>query len=141
MKREEVRIKLKAVQAELKKLEKQENPKYHSEGIYIPGIGEIHEVNSLQQLIKAHAIITKAKVDLTNSSKELEIELEDEEFEYNGIEISKWMEDIKARKNQIAKEKRMSALYGAEKILEKNLSDDDKFDIDMESISDILGSV
>ena len=106
--------------------------------IYIPGVGEIKDISELQDLVKAHAIITKAQTDLTTSAEELDIELSDEEFEFNGLTISDWMDDIKSRKGEIILNARKEKLRAAERTLEKHLSEDDKFNMDMEEIGDVL---
>jgi hypothetical protein len=140
MKREQVLTKLRAVQSEIAEIKKNDF-KTTCECVFIHGIGMLCEANTLQGLIKFHAAISHAKATLEKSAKELQIELADEEFEYNGVQFSTWMKDIKTIKESIVADERLKKLIEAEKALQKHLSDDDIFTIDMEEISDTLDSV
>jgi len=140
MKRELVLKKLRAVQSEIAEIKKIDF-KTSCGGVFVPGVGMLCEANTLQGLIKFHAAISHAKAALEKSAKELQIELTDEEFEYNGVQFSTWMKDIKTIKEEIIANERLGKLVEAEKVLQKHLSDDDIFTIDMEEISDTLDSV
>ena len=141
MKKDQVLEKLKSAQTEIEEIRKIKKPIYATKDIYVPGIGCVNELSSLQELVKAHATISKARTDLTESAMELEIELSAEEFEFNGIKIGEWVADIKNRKDEILTNKRLKNLKNAKAVLEKHLSDDDKFTLEMEEISDILDTI
>jgi len=141
MKRDEVRAKLKDVDSEIKKIKATPEVEYVTGGVYVPGVGHMRELVSLQELVKAHAIIIKTKIDLEQSAKELDIELEDSEFEFQNVKISDWEKDIKNRRDEVILENRLSQLEKASAILTKNLSEDDLFEIEMDGISNVLKTV
>ena len=138
MKREQVLEKLKSAQSEIAKIKVKEAFVYETADTYVPGVGCINDLTKMEELVKAHAAISKTKSDLTESAKELEIELSNEEFEFQGIKISNWVKDIKNRKDELNQEAKLEKLLKAETVLKKHLSDDDKFTIEMDGISDVL---
>ena len=126
-----------------KQLEILTNPKekirYHTERHYFPGIGIIADLDE-KQLIVANQKIREINKGLRESAEELDLEyVEDEDDVYGDFKVSELQADVKLRLAELKKDVKINKLMQAEIILSRHLSDEDKFNPDMEEIdSDIL---
>lgn len=146
MTRAEVKTKLDLVRKEIKSINntiEEDIVVFATANKYIEGIGFIADLDSIEDVLKAHSFIRKKdSVDFDASIKELGI-TEDELPEksttmYLGFPLKYWYADIKNRLARLRLEIRLSKLEQAEDVLNKYLSDDDRFGMDMDSLKGII---
>ncbi len=63
-------------------------------------------------------------------------ELEDET--YLGFTFAEWSQDFQTRAKQIRNEEKIEKLYAAVDIMEDNLSEEDRFSLDMKAVEELL---
>lgn len=119
---------------------------YYTRGKYEPKIGEVCELDSFEEIVKSQAYINSKKADngLNDVAKELGVELESENktsLKFQGIDVKYWEADIKTRIDELKCKVELEKLYRAKHVLHNNLSDDDKFQIEMAEISDGLSFI
>lgn len=144
MQRSEVKTKLAEVRKAIAKIEENEDEvvAYATANKHLPGVGYIHEIDTIGGLVKAHAEITKKSTnDLSASLKALNItddELPEGSEKILGFKPKTWFGDIEKRLNQLRTKAKLAKLKQAESVLSKNLSTDDKFAIETDGIDDLL---
>jgi hypothetical protein len=116
---------------------------YATASKYIPAVGYVAELSTIKQVVKAQKVINEQKEGLGEAAKELGLTEEDldEEATFMGFPISVWAQDIKNRLDELRSETRLAKLKVARKTLRKNLSKDDKFDLEMCDIDDVLSTL
>jgi predicted PhzF superfamily epimerase YddE/YHI9 len=142
-KREQVLGNFKAVEKEIAELESAPAVVYSTASKYIPSVGYVAELADIKQVVKAQKVINEQKEGLGEAAKELgltEADLDDEAT-FMGFPITVWSQDIKNRLAELKSETRLAKLKAARKTLRKNLSKDDKFDLEMGGIDDILSTL
>lgn len=146
MKREEVKIKLSAVNDKIKFIEEVRDSElviYATMEKHLPGAGYINEIETIDDLVAAQHIINKYS-DVDNSKVVEILGLTDDEVpvvkevKVMGISVKYWNDDIKKRLGVLRMESKLNKLYHAHAMLTKHLSDDDKFDLDMEGIDNLI---
>lgn len=141
IKREEVKKKFTAVEKELDRLRKLPKPLYATASKYIPKVGYVHELETVKQILKAQKTVDAEREDYDASAKKLEIDsddIEEENVTFMGFAFDVWDTDIKNRLEEIKTQATITDLERARKVLKKNLSSEDKFDLEMESIGDVM---
>lgn len=141
--REEVKAKYQAVKEELAKLAEQEAPAYKTDNKYLPGIGLISELETMKDVAKAAKYIKEESGSFESAVEGVELTEAEAaealaETTIMGFKPSVWLAEINQRVVELRKEKRIADLEKAKKILKKNLSEDDKFALDMESIAETV---
>lgn len=138
MERSEVKDKFVSVKERIKQLENKEYS-YHTEGRHYPGVGIITDMNTKSELTSAFAAIKAKKSDLSEANKELGFDDEEDVVEeVAGISIDLWLEDIKTRVENLKDEAVLEKLRRGEQILDRNLSADDKFELDMKELEGLI---
>lgn len=143
-KRDQVLGNFKAVEKEIAVLESTPAVIYITASKYIPAIGYIAELADIKQVVKAQKLINEQKGGLDDAAKELgltEDEFQEESATFMGFPISVWEQDIKNRLAEIKAEARLAKFKTARKTLRKNLSKDDKFELEMGDINDVLSTL
>lgn len=144
MQRSEVKTKLAEVRKAIAKIKENQDEvvAYATSNKHLPGVGYIHEIDTIGGLVKAHAEITKRSTnDLSASLKALNVtddELPESSEKILGFKPKTWFNDIEKRLNVLRIEIKLEKLLKAEAILSKNLSSDDKFAIETEGIEALL---
>ena len=93
----------------------------------------------------AYAVIDEMTTVSEKAVKELGIDVsafkeDDEEFEsFEGHTRAQWVADLKTRVSEIQDYRRIKTIDAALPLIEKRLSDDDMFALDMEKIEALLG--
>ena len=145
MNRNEVKSKLKLVTnklAELEEIVPEETFFYKTLNKHLNGVGYISEIDNFKDLAQAHSKITKhISNNLDESYRFLgltDAEKPKETAKLLGFSISTWLEDIKTKRDQLRLDIQIEKLTEAKEILTRNLSAEDKFDLDTESIDSLL---
>lgn len=125
----------------IEKIEKEKPFNYQTSTKYVPKIGLITDVTTVKDIVKLQTIVDEQKSKFNEAAKKLGIsedELDEEETTFMGYSLDIWEDEIKQRLNEIKQLNLLSKLQKAKKVLKKNLSADDKFLLDMDSINDVL---
>ena len=143
MKRTEVSAKLKEVTKAIEKIESQEDiALYYTTGKFLPKVGHIHEVDSVADLVIAHdKVIQQSKPQYGDAMAALgvtEAEMGNVETKILGYSPKYWIKDIETRLIELRTEIKYKKLKEAKAVLEKYITTDDKFNIDMEILNDII---
>lgn len=112
-----------------------------------PGVGCISDITSPAELVNAYQRIhdgsEKEKQALTalNMLDGSFPELMDKEGKekYYGYTIAEWDAELMMKRNDLANQIMLERLDKAIEILEKNMSEDDKFNAEMSKIDELLG--
>lgn len=108
----------------------------------VPGYGDISAITSVKTLINAynylHHQVKKNDAAITGLGLDkLGIDLE-EDSKILGYTIEEWDADLKTTAERIADVQTLANLQKARDILEKNLGEDEKFEMDMNSVAELL---
>ena len=106
-----------------------------TDGIHLPGFGEINEIEDVQQLIKAHSSINAKEAGFNASCKELKLKLKLKPFNINGVTPTQWKNDIGLRINAVANKVQIAKLKKIKNTLESNLSAEAKLAKDLADIA------
>jgi len=145
MKREELLSKFKQLTAEKEKL----NKKTYTYSVKIPcmQLGKICGM-SLPAIKTAYCVIDEMTSINDKIINELNIDVnlfnDAEKAEYSSFEgytRDQWMKDFKIRVSELQDNRRLENINKALPVIEKWLSDDDLFRLDMEKIEAILASI
>ena len=135
IKRDEVKSKRESVLAKIKELEESVKKTRFITNRYYDGYGLVEGMDKLTLAAAFKDLKSRMASDVMS---ELGFTNDDEEEEtYLGFTLDEWMEDFKTRAKQIRDEEKIEKLQDAVCILEDNLSDDDKFALDMEAVEDL----
>lgn len=113
---------------------------YATKDKYLPQVGYVCEIESINDLLKAQSLINDKKdSDLSDAIKSLglnENEIpKNEDVKLLGLNIAYWDKDLKTRLEELRIELRIKALKKDLTILKKHLSENDNFDLDMSELS------
>lgn len=129
-KRKEVLAKIDTLTDEIR------NAKYNTNRYY-EGFGVVESM-SKDTLVAATSDL-KARMHMTSEVlDDLGFDAEKEEKTYLGYTFEEWMNDFKTRAKVIRNEDKVSDLYEALTIIEDNLSEDDRFSLEMENLAALL---
>jgi hypothetical protein len=147
MKREEVKTVLGSIQKQIQEIdEKRENEVtiYLTKDKHFPGHGFICEVETVDELVDfQQAIIdsqeTNSRSDAIKMLGVSESELpETKQKKIYGLLPKHWNQDLMTRLAELREEMKYDKLVSAREKLEKYLSEDDKFAIDMDGIDELV---
>jgi hypothetical protein len=146
MKKEEVKINLARVTSALAAIKKEDKIfTYVTKGNYLPGLGDISEVEDIAELIKFQKKVNQlSKSDNTAIIEQLGLkqeELPEQEPLILGRSPKHWNADIKTKLEEIRQNTRVEKLTAAKATLEKHLSDNDKFEIDTDGIETLVADM
>ncbi len=139
--RTEILNRFQTIEAEIEKIEKAEPSVYATSHKYVDKIGHIHELKSIKDVVKAKKFINGEFEDFEAEQKELGIsakELENNVATFLGFKKEIWDKDIETRLNELRQQTKLEKLKVARKLLKKNLSEDDKFKLDMSKITELI---
>ena len=109
-----------------------------------PGLCMIESITDVQYLIDAFNVIkegtkgTDTAVDELGLSALGLVKTSDEPKKYYGYTAEEWEADLKLCAEELADVKKLAAIEKAIKILRKNMSEEDKFNEDMNAVADLL---
>lgn len=128
------------------KLDKAKKAKfeYKTGDKYLTGWSVIKNIKSLKELLEILTYLKGQMVNTTDAAKDLGIDLseiegiEDSTPTLCGYKVTEWIDDVKTRKSELDNLALIDKLCKAKKLLEANLSEDDKFELDMKRAMDLL---
>jgi hypothetical protein len=132
--RDQVLDKLVAVQSKIKEIKSKEKYSYKTIHKHIPGAGKVHEIETERDIVIAHSKVNTEILNLNSSAQALGVSLDKSAYEFLGFNLQVWEEEIKARLIEIRDKRALAQLRKAETLLTANLSEDDKFNLDMNNI-------
>lgn len=112
---------------------------------YLTGWAVIKNITNLKELLEILTYLKGQMVNTTDAAKDLGIDLSElEGIEDNvptlcGYKVTEWIDDVKTRKSELDNIALINKLNKAKSLLEANLSEDDKFELDMQRAMDLLG--
>lgn len=112
-----------------------------------PGVGSISDITSSAELVNAYQRIhdgaekeKQALIALNMLDGSFPVLMNKEGKEkYYGYTIAEWDAELMTKRNELANEIMIERLDKAIEILEKNMSEDDKFNAEMSKIDELLG--
>jgi hypothetical protein len=138
--RENLLKQLEAVNDEIKNLEEKEY-NYKTNRAW-PGCMVVNTIDSVNALIKMWETIHNSIKTNSDAIKALGLDklelVSEEDTQYYGYSFKEWEDDLKLRAIQFADTEKIKKLNKAKKILEKNMSEDDKFAQDMNAVADLI---
>lgn len=138
--RENLLKQLEAVNDEIKNLESKEY-NYTTNRAW-PGCMVVNTIDSVTSLIKVWETIHNSIKTNSDAIKALGLDklelVSDDDTQYYGYSLKEWEDDLKLRAIQFADAEKIKKLNKAKKILEKNMSEDDKFAQDMNAVADLI---
>ena len=111
---------------------------------YLTGWAVIKNITNLKELLEILTYLKGQMVNTTDAAKDLGIDLSElEGIEDNiptlcGYKVTEWIDDVKTRKAELDNIALINKLNKAKSLLEANLSEDDKFELDMQRAMDLL---
>lgn len=136
IKREELLKKREEIINRIDTLENENKAVRYTTNRYLEGYGLIEAMDK-DTLILAYKSLTDASKGVNDTLAELGFEKKEEDNEYLGFTIDEWKADLKLRAQVIRNEEKIADLEDALDILENNLSEEDKFALDMEALEDL----
>lgn len=127
-KREALLVKIKELEESVKKTRFTTNRYYDGYGL-VEGMDKLTLASAFKDLKSRMASDVMSELGFTKN--------DDEEETYLGFTLKEWMDDFMTRAQQIRDEEKIEKLQDAVAILEDNLSDDDRFELDMEAVEDL----
>ena len=138
--RENLLNQLEAVNNEIKNLEEKEY-NYKTNRAW-PGCMVVNTIDSVNALIKIWETIHNSIKTNSDAIKALGLDklelVSEEDTQYYGYSLKEWEGDLKLRAIQFADAEKIKKFNKAKKILEKNMSEDDKFAQDMNAVADLI---
>lgn len=112
-----------------------------------PGVGVISDIESPAELVNAWTLIHNKKDECKEAITALQ--MDDGTFEefdpkkvsdkYYGFTMEEWEKELFTKRGELANNEKINKLEAAIAILEKNMSEDDKFLADMKTVDDLIG--
>lgn len=100
--------------------------------------GVIPQLPSAVQCVELLGKVKRRFAFINEASEELGIQTEASKFTYKGYAYSDIVSDLKLRIEELGTKERIDKLEKALVIIDKNLSDDDKFNMEMSKLSELL---
>lgn len=143
MNRTEVKGRLDQVRGAIKEIEDNEEPvAYATANKYLPEVGYIAELDTIEEIVNAHVVLSKlSKNDTSESVKALgltESEIPENNTRIIGFKSETWFKDLDTRLNVVHTETKLARLKAAELTLKGHMSADDKFEMDTAGIDALL---
>ncbi len=140
MKRTEIKNNFQKAESNILKLEKENNElslNFKTSNKFIDKFGFINEISSTKELIKLQTFIDSNFINLNDSAKKLGLEeiITSEESTFLGFPQIVWDADLKNQAKILTNKIKIGKLEKIRKVLKKNLSEDDKFELSIENIS------
>ena len=106
---------------------------------YLQGWSIISKVKTLKELVEVATYLLGQKSNTSEAEKLLGVTDTVVDPTIGGYKVSEWIEDVKTRKAELDNIAKIANLKKAKTIIENNLSEDDKFALDMQKVADLLG--
>lgn len=113
---------------------------------YLTGWSIIKNVKSLKEILEILTYLKQQMTNVNDAAAELGIDLsqiegiEDSTPTLCGYKVTEWIDDVKTRKAELDNKAMLDKLFKAKKLFESNLSEDDRFELDMQRAVDLLNN-
>ena len=110
-----------------------------------PGMGKVCEIDTAPELVRMwkaiHIDVNDDKQALTalNMNDGTFEEFDPKETKFYGYTVEEWDAEMMTKRNELAAQVKIEKLEKAIAILEKNMSEDDKFNAEMNMVDELLG--
>lgn len=145
IKRDELLAKKGEITAKMQEIEKGQKKVRYITNRYYEGIGIVSEMDEpeLVAALKDLKERFKENTEYDQLSQELGLPVrqkkeDDDEPTYLGYTYDEWMEDFKTRATYLNNEATLDKLDEALDIIERNLSEEDKFNLEMQALEELL---
>lgn len=145
IKRDELLAKKEEIIAKAKEIEKGQKKVRYITNRYYEGIGVVSEMDEpeLVAALKDLKERFKENTEYDQFAQELGLPIrqkkeDDDEPTYLGYTYDEWLEDFKTRAAYLNNEATLDKLDEALEIIERNLSDEDKFSLEMQALEELL---
>ena len=139
-KKDEIIAKMESIEKEQKKVRYVTNRYYEGIGV-VSEMDESELVATLKDLkdrFKEESEYDELAAEIGLPSRSSDRQKDDEEFTYLGYTYDEWMEDLKTRAAYLNNEATLDRLDEALDIIDRNLSEDDKFNLEMQALEELL---
>lgn len=106
---------------------------------YLTGWSIIKNIKNVKELVEILTYLLGQKSGSAEAEALLGVTNEVVDPTLCGYKVSEWIEDVKTRKAELDNNAHIANLKKAKAIVENNLSEDDKFALDMQKVADLLG--
>ncbi len=145
IKRDELLAKKEEIIAKAKEIEKGQKKVRYITNRYYEGIGVVSEMDEpeLVAALKDLKERFKENAEYDQFAQELGLPVrqkkeDDDEPTYLGYTYDEWLEDFKTRAAYLNNEVTLDKLDEALEIIERNLSEEDKFNLEMQALEELL---
>jgi hypothetical protein len=141
--RKEILANLQKVMAKIKDIKDRKGKLVLKSGnLFLEDFGCLQDIEDTNKLLYIYVWLSEYAEKVAKSAKELSIgESDIEKIEIQGLLIADWKEDVKGRVNQLNEKTVLKKLKVAQEIMEKHLSEDDAFTLDMSKVEAELANV
>jgi len=110
---------------------------------YLTGWGVISEMTDKKELVEVYSFLKDQLKSTDEAAEELgiapeELEIEDEVPTLCGYKIKEWMQDVKTRIEELRLGEKTEKLQKAKGLLENNLSEEERFDLQMSMVESLI---
>ena len=125
------------------KIETLENKKYEYQvKRQFPGCVLIKDINNVNALIKCWETIHNGTISRRSAIEGLNLVkmglINEENDKHLGYAMKEWENDLHLKAEELKDRETLEKLYKAQEILERNMSEDDKFAAEMDTVSELL---
>jgi hypothetical protein len=145
IKRDELLAKKGEITAKMQEIEKKQKKVRYITNRYYEGVGVVSEMDEPELVAALKDLKDRFKEDTEYDQLSQELGLpvrqkkeDDDEPTYLGYTYDEWMEDFKTRAAYLNNEATLDKLDEALEIIERNLSEEDKFNLEMQALEELL---
>lgn len=145
IKRDELLAKKGEITAKMQEIEKKQKKVRYITNRYYEGVGVVSEMDEPELVAALKDLKDRFKEDTEYDQLSQELGLpvrqkkeDDDEPTYLGYTYDEWMEDFKTRAAYLNNEVTLDKLDEALEIIERNLSEEDKFNLEMQALEELL---
>lgn len=145
IKRDELLAKKGEITAKMQEIEKKQKKVRYITNRYYEGIGVVSDMDEPELVAALKDLKERFKEDTEYDQLSQELGLpvrqkkeDDDEPTYLGYTYDEWMEDFKTRAAYLNNEATLDKLDEALDIIERNLSEEDKFSLEMKALEELI---
>lgn len=144
IKRNELLVKKEEIIAKMKEIEKKQKKVRYVTTRYYEGIGVVASMDEFELIATLKDLKTcfKENTEYDQLAQEIGLQVcqkkEDEEPTYLGYTYDEWFEDLKTRAAYLNNEATLDKLSEALDIINRNLSEEDKFNLEMQTLEELI---
>ena len=137
IKRDELLTKREEVLTRIEELENRNKNARYVCNRYLEGFGMVESLEK-DDLILAYRALKDAAGETDSTLAELGFDVDKEDKDYLGFSIDEWLTDLKTRASVLKNLETIEKLEEAIDIIDNNLSEDDRFSLEMKALEELL---